>query len=508
MTAEEIYKKHTSEALQKGKSRADAHLSGLRHVNHAGFFKGPSGWKQLHPDLRDKVNMREAIPQPDGTFAIYDVDAFLPNAVKGENEVYDAKRILRIIDNTNGMIAAGGQKPGLLEGHPSLLQAMNGMQMDSHGHPINWRKSPRGAGWARCDIVHVDPEMIDRLKKKKLTGLSAYVAKDAGSLNERFGHVALLGGSTQALSSLPMHDVYASCCFSADAAFFQGEQIMLNDKQKKCFDAAVKAGVGYAAAEASFGAKEPGADMKMKQAKADCFSAAAAFKASFDDMSGDAGGMAPQQDVPQFDADGKRKDLPAEAELSLTDQTEAQKMEFSAGGFDLENFDDAALAQLSGQFSSGQVEPAFMRMGQLVQSLAKARKTDKNEIHRVKLANQALQGKLVAEDYKAFCAGLRNEGFQIEASTEKDMFAFAMTNANPKAGLESAKAMLRKMPKVESLAGIEQVFSSNDGAPRLKPGTSNQVDTDAMMTELSEMTGRDFSEADLRIGAAFSAGLV
>lgn len=505
MTPKEIYEHHRDEAKKKGKSVADQHAHGLRMLNHAGFFKKGGKWVPVHPDLRDKVNVREAWPQPDGTYCIYDVSVFYPNAVKsikGTPEVYTAEDIRRIIQNTNYAIAhEGGQKPGILEGHPNMLQAMNGMQMDVHGFAVNWREDPRGDGWAMCDLVHVDPEYVERLKKKKLTGLSAYIAEDNEKQNRRFGHVALLGGSTQALSHLPMHDVYAACCFSADAAFFQETPMKMSKEQ--CFAAMDKAVKGYSAAQASFAAKEPGADMKMMQAGKDCYAASRAFAG--DEMGAQDGGamMPAQQDVPQFDADGKRKDLPTEAGLSLTDQTEAQQMEFSA-----DQFDDAAVQALVTQFSSSEVDGAFHGLANVVKGLAAARKADQQQMQRIKTANNILQGRVIQDDFRTFCAGLRNEGHAFDADYESQMFSFAMESVDKRKGLENAKRLLKMTPKKESLAGIETVGGYSAGAPKLKdPGTLNQDETSAMMTELSEMTGRNFSEADLKIGAAFSAGL-
>ncbi len=512
MTPKEIYDQHVAEAKKAGKSRGEQHAHGLRHLNHAGFFKGPKGWQRVHADLRDKVEVREAYPQPGGTFTIYDCTVFYPNAVKslkGTPEVYTADDIRQIIKNTNFAIEhEGGQKPGILEGHPNMLQAMNGMQMDVHGFAVNWRESPRGAGWAMCDLIGVDPEYVDRLKKKKLTGMSAYIAEDNEKLNRRFGHVALLGGSTQALSHLPMHDVYAACCFSANPAYFQGEPMKLTPKQEQCFAAMAKAGAGYAAAQAAFSAKEPGADMKVKEATGNCFSAFAAAKGAFDDGGGMGGAgedptAQPAQDVPQFDADGKRKDLPVEAGLSLMDQDEPQQMEFSA-----DTFGDEQLQEIVSQFSSegGSVDKAFHRLAGVVRSLSAARKSDVEKLSRVQKLNRSLVGNIVLQDYKAFCAGLRQQGHQFDAETENQMFSFAMTNQNPKTALANAKAMLMKMPKVPSLAAEGQVFEASAGsAPRLRTGAMTADETDKLRSDLAEMVpNREFSEMDARIGAAFS----
>lgn len=510
MTPKEIYEHHRDEAKEQGRSQAEQHAHGLRHLNHAGYFKGPKGWTKIHPDLREKVEVREAFPQPDGTFAIYDVTVFYPNAVKsmkGIPEVYTADDIRQIISNTNFAIAhEGGQKPGILEGHPNIMQAAIGTEMDVHGFAVNWRESPRGAGWAMCDLIHVDPEYVDRLKKKKLTGMSAYIAEDNEKLNRRFGHVALLGGSTAALSHLPMHDVYESCCFSAQASYFQGEPMKLTDKQKQCFAAAVKAGAGYAAAEAAFGAKEPGAEMKMNEAAQACYAASSAMKGAFSDMpAGDGTGSAqPAQDVPAFDADGKRKDLPTESGLSLTDQNEPQQMEFSASAFaDIGEFDEAAVTQLSSQFAAGHVNEAFTNMLNIVKRVAQNDKQKAQQIQRLAAANQLLQGNAIREDYRSFCTGLRGQGFEFDDDMANSMFSMAMANPDKLKALEKVKTMLQKMPKRESLAGVGQIFSASDtGAPKLR--TEGAALTQKDIEEMERATGRSYSEADMKIGAAFS----
>ena len=58
----DLYHKHHSEMLDQGKSRDEAHAHGLRMIRLAGWFRGSGGkWSRLTPDLRKKVNIREAI---------------------------------------------------------------------------------------------------------------------------------------------------------------------------------------------------------------------------------------------------------------------------------------------------------------------------------------------------------------------------------------------------------------------------------------------------------------
>src|SRR5688572_3939365 len=83
----------------------DARRYALSQVRNAGWFRTAGGWRQLTPDLRAKVNVREAVRQPDGRYVIEDVDCFYPNSVKGAAEQYTAAQIRRIVRNTNAGIA-------------------------------------------------------------------------------------------------------------------------------------------------------------------------------------------------------------------------------------------------------------------------------------------------------------------------------------------------------------------------------------------------------------------
>ena len=281
----EIYNRAYAEHKPKG--HPEAHKRALRMVSLGGWYKGGKGWSQKHPDLTNKVAIREAVQQPDGRFVIENVPCFYPSAVKGKESSHSADDINRYIQNTNRMIASGAQKPALVEGHPDPGAAMLGMQSDSLGSPVNWRAHPTRKGWAMCDLVDVVPEIVSRMKDRKITGLSVGLAKDANNLNKRFGHVALLGGTTQALSQLPATEVFASNLnFSADTETFpQGNPMKLNDKQKACFKAMKDCYDAYEAAEESEKVGEPGADEKVKEAFAACMAKKGEFDAAMSEDS-------------------------------------------------------------------------------------------------------------------------------------------------------------------------------------------------------------------------------
>jgi hypothetical protein len=266
----DAYDRAYKEAISGGKSDQMAHAHGARMIRHAGWYKGSRGWRQLTPDLRGKVNVREAIRQPNGRYLVEDVDLFFPNATKGPELPFTVADNREIIENTNRSIAAGGQKPALVEGHTNDEQRMLGIQLDAMGGGINCRESPRGKGWIRCDLVDVPEETVQRLRDLKLPGLSIKIIKDPTGLNPRIGHIALLGGSMQALSHLPGLEVFMAeasneLCFSSDASSFQGVP-MFGPKMKDCHAAYASAYAAFEAAEAAHNTGEPGSVEKLRSA--------------------------------------------------------------------------------------------------------------------------------------------------------------------------------------------------------------------------------------------------
>ncbi len=223
---QEIYGAAYAAAMESGADDPEAAQLAYRQLHQAGFYQTKDGWQRLGPDLRGKVNIRPAEQQPDGTYMVRDVDVFYPNAVKGADSEtqWTPERVNNAIENTNHAIHAGGQPPAVTRSHIYPEQKMLGVHVPSQGKAINWRESPRGAGWARADLVSIHPDVVEDWKKGEITGMSAGFVKDAGDLNERFGHVALLGGESQALAALPMTEVYSAgfaVCFSTDPTDMQ-----------------------------------------------------------------------------------------------------------------------------------------------------------------------------------------------------------------------------------------------------------------------------------------------
>lgn len=210
-----LYAKSREE--HKDMDNPTAHTYALKSLRLAGWYKGVAGWKQLAPDVREKVNVRNAVKQPDGKYMIENVPVFYPNEVKENPEQhFTSQDIDEVVHNTNKMITGGSQRPGLTEGHVSPLRLAVSGEAKTFGFGINWR---RDGQFATCDLVDVDASAVANLRDKKLTGLSVGFAWDANQTNRRIGHIAMLGGDIQALSSLPTVEIYASegqVCFAAE----------------------------------------------------------------------------------------------------------------------------------------------------------------------------------------------------------------------------------------------------------------------------------------------------
>jgi hypothetical protein len=248
-------------ACASGMATDDANEYAWRQVHLAGWYESPAGWAKLTDDLRDKVNIRKAVKQKDGKHAIYDVDVFYPNAVKGR--AYTPEEIDSITTNTNGAINAGGQPAQIADGHPN---PNSGESPKSYGRVVNWRPSPRGNGWVRSDFIDIDDDFYSEKMAKRQVGLSVGLYSDHAGTNKRFGHVAVLGADSQALSHLPALEVYQSdCVFFAAETPVDGDNIM--DEMDDMY-AAMKSLVGcYEACKMAKDAKEPTYAAKMDELK-------------------------------------------------------------------------------------------------------------------------------------------------------------------------------------------------------------------------------------------------
>jgi hypothetical protein len=221
MEAQQAYAQGREKAT--GMDDPSAHEHAMRHLRLAGWYKTHEGWKQLAPDVRDKVNIRKAVRQPNGKYVIPDVPVFYPNTVK-ENTAhqFSPTEVRDFVRNTNEMVNAGSQRPGLIEGHVNPMRLAIHGEPKSRGFGVNWRVDEDFTSPTRhvvfCDLVDVEPEAVQDFAEKKFTGLSLGFATDQHGSNRRVGHIAQLGGEIQALSRLPVTEIYATdaqVCFSA-----------------------------------------------------------------------------------------------------------------------------------------------------------------------------------------------------------------------------------------------------------------------------------------------------
>mgnify|MGYP000594301689 FL=1 len=283
-----IYSQAFAKGMADGLDTDESERAAMRSIAHAGWYQTKQGWQRLGADVRDKVNLRKAEKQPDGKYIVRGVDVFYPNAVKADehgNPVqYTADNIRARIANTNAAIANGGQAPPLSKGHPHLLQKANGIQLPAVGRAINWTESPRSPGMARCDLVDIPAHVIENeWANGHWTGLSAGLVSDANRNNERFGHVALLGVDSQALSHLPTTEVFSvdQCLFSADCFYKQSKG--KTDMDKALLIQLAKANANFSTACAALFSDEEGAEAQVADAFSGLTETMESFNSSCDD---------------------------------------------------------------------------------------------------------------------------------------------------------------------------------------------------------------------------------
>ena len=511
----DLYNKHREEMIDAGRSPEMAHQYGLRMLRLGGWYRtGQREWKQLTPDLRKKVNVREAVKQPDGRYVIDDVDVFYPNAVKQgaeSPEIYSADDIRRIIANTNSSIEAGGWRPTLIEGHQHPGADMIGNQFDGHGYGVNWTESPRGEGWARCTLVDVEPEYVDRIRDRKLPGLSARISNDAGKLNRRFGHIALLGGTPPALSRLPMLEVFSvsnQVCFSAEpaeigtrpAARKKGPTMPLPpDKARKMAECFSSLGACYA----SYAAGEDGADAKMAEAHQMHGPALAGamkdpdFGAYLGEMGGGTAGQPGAQHadaMPEPDASASYSEGSAETEIP--EETLAINGKANGNLGDRSDFS-------SEDFASGDIEARFNKLLGKVNQLAQIN-------GKLAQAVNVYKSRSARHEFHAECDALRKKGHALVDQKEIDpMWENCFSAADPKKAVSNLMAFLVKTsPKGESAADFG-VSLGMDGMtpvaqqPRKQAGYTHE----SLAREMSEDLGKDFSSQDVAFAEIFTKGL-
>lgn len=491
-----IYRDARQAMTEGGREAEEAHHVALRQIQLAGWYLTGEGWKRLGPDVRDRVNVRRAELQPDGRYLIRDVDVFYPNAVKGGDgdvDVYTAERILQAVENTNRMIAAGGQRPSLTRVHPNPLSKAMGTFIASHGAPINWRESPLGEGWARCDLSDVSPEVVADWRGRKITGLSAGIVKDAAGLNERFGHVAMLGGESQALSSLPATEVYAAgetVCFSVNAEDVtkmaktntgnfcadSGEiQRRVNGMDKEMIQ---KMKDGYAALHAaysSFDTGEPGADEKVKEAEKKMHDLREQYAAGTSAGTKPDDSAATSSNNAAGEATGTK--LPAAPTLTKTTDQTGKTVDVDAGKTSFSAADSASFA--------AQLE------------------TQSKLIREQQVTISALLGKNMRNDFQKQVDQLKGDGHQFDADAAYAQFDACDGN---KKQIEALVGFLKKSPKRGSIASIGAVFGA-DGSSQTSAaaaGSAQAVNDVQTILERHAPTV-NFDAEDIKLGQKIGA---
>ena len=540
------YLLQTFTSLAKTESPDKAEELTYRKLQQAGWYKTAGGeWRKVGPDLSKKINFRQAIAQPDETYAVFDVDVFYPNAAKGaeSDDIYTPERVNQATINTNRSVASGSQPPGLALGHPHPLRKIlgDGKTSPVYGRAINWRSSPRGTGWVRCDIVKVDPEVMEDWTKGRYIGLSAGLVSDSGS-NERFGHVALLGADMQQLSSLPMTEVSFSVpdssqvCFSTDAVCLYRIQkhlnkgnAMFNPKNPahaKAFDAMKKA-------FASFEAGEPGANKLYDSAKTE-FDAAVASpeesaspapkdgasaggtdgaggqnqdEALINEVMGkiDGGGQQPTPEGQKsYDADthevasaanpSEESAIPVEPELDVNEEPD--------------NVITRPTTATSKSFSADDVidHPVFQNLMAKLNRMERNFDATKELVQNQRQVNAALLGRQMIGDFRNFLAGLTNDGHQFDTSASMKMYAKI---ANDTEAVTSLKAMLLATPKSALTAGNggnKEFSASGSGNGKIVRGGAPAVNLESaeeitkISRSLRKAMGKNFSAEEIAIG--------
>lgn len=528
----DVYHRSREKAIADGMPADKAHSHALRMVHHAGWYRGKKGWKQLTPDLRSKIAVRDPIKQPDGRYVIEDVDVFYPNAAK--EEVYDEERIGRCIDNTNRLIAQGGQRPGLIEGHPpelpedasTVVKAQIGGQFRPVGYGVNWRRNPNRKGWARCDLVDVDPSYIARQRERPLTGLSAGIARDAGNLNERFAHIASLGSSMQALGHIPrveLSDIFSAnqICFSAEAPVkgrpsmpeqyerikeselargagekdakriaaatynkhhpddpvgphtdnhsseSKGKRMPLTAEHSKLFSDMGDVYAARAAAMKSYAAGEPDCDSKMQESQKRLHDLYSANSAVFSSA------------------------MPDEPLISQASRLETQPGEGPAVITEEHPEDGADHAKHEGEHHFASDDP------KLAAALAENDKLQKQ------LAG--LVGKMYRKDFAAEVEKLRGEGHELPPQPEIDkMYSVCFSAENPKNGVDAFLAFLKVMPKRPSRTG-DPILGAGGADPVDKPAADPAAPNRRVRQKLASIPSLQFSADDIKLGEIIGA---
>lgn len=480
------------------KSKNDEDLAS-RIVRNAGWYKTADGsWAQLTPDLREKVNIRQGIKQPDGRYLIQDVDIFYPNEVKGREFAFTPERIAEIVRNTNSAIDSGSQPPGLVREHPSADRKANGIASPAKGYGFHFRPSPR-PGMTRCDIVAA-PEIYEEWKKGDWIGLSAGFACDHSGTNMRFGHIALLGADMQALSRLPRVEVYSTdnqLCFSSDTGIFEskGKHMplpALNDAQRNAMKKVAEAQKKLGDVWLSFAASEPDAQTKEDEAKKLFAAAVAELEAS---------GI----QLPEFAAEDESGEGDDEGESNSGGEGEGSPL------LDEDNNtvvgEDPELDALLANEPPATTDVGGNGGGEDNSQFAAEVQTLRSELANSKKVIASLIGRQMREDFTSFMKEKQAQGHMFDSGAMMDLFSSC---ASQPEAVKQIRRVIENSPRDPKLVGAGQTFSAAEAgeniAQPVNRGPLPKQEVDATLSLLRKSIPHlDFSADDVQLGMIASA---
>lgn len=473
--------------LNLGKEQDEAHKRAIRHTQNMGWMKTTKGWKQILPDIRDKVKVAEAVKQLDGTYLIEGVPVFYPNAVKGKELPFSADDIKQFMQNTNECNA----KPTIIEGHPNEMLAAMGKQQDAHGFATNFRDYEKNKGHAQCDLYGVDHDFVKRLQERKLPYLSLGFARDKHG-NRRVGHVAYLGGASPALSFLPPTDYFSVSgnylCFSADSEnIFPKGKPMFSTKARECFAAMKGAEEACYAAEKAKELDQPDADARMAEAEK-------GFKAA--KMNFDAA-MTNDEMPPTAPGEGALAPMPMDPDAAGTDTSGAYAAEVRPAvtpmGSQTAQF--ATAEDFHAYLHSPNVDPTTC-FSALVDDLFATKsqlKTVLEVAEALRIKDRANVNRARFVNFQAECANLRRTGRVLpDDGLLKEEFESFFESRDPDKAMTLSIKRYKALPPQQTPAtalGRERFFdaSSADSArPKVNGGKVTRSEMQGVMARVSE----------------------
>lgn len=456
----ELYASELAGAMRSdGMDSKTADTYAMQQVGNAGWYQTGGGWKRLGPDVREKVNMRRAELQPNGTYLIRDVDVFYANdlgrTADGKKVEYTADDVKAHISRTNESIASGGQRPALCISHPHPLNKVGGVAIMANGGGVNFRQSPRRADMARCDLVDVTADFVQKCRNREITGLSAGCLEDG-----RFGHIAALGAESQRLPELPQMMVYSD----ENTIFFSAEPMKGSDMPlptnptKKIGPSAIFTAIATAYSAIETGKDKDGSGLKT------VFSDLA--KADFEMSQGCVG-----------------TEIPEPTKLNVGDGKDILQADVTVGG-GKETAKPAAEVH-------HEDEPA---MGTAFAAQNKEIETLRGQLKQAVTAINGLTGKAIKAEFSTFIKEQQMAGLQFDADSKIALFD-AMVSTGNAAGIEAIKADILKSPK-SPLLGVGRVFAAGDAAPTGLSGN-------AAVEEALKANGGNYSADEVQLGADF-----